>query len=151
MLSREWEKNSPKEAIRLREKSFSIKLFDSNGKLNYDKYAEMCNLLLEAAWLGDAEAQFEYYELIRREAIEIGNYSNPEEEERIFDFLHKSASQGYAKAQVTLAVCYKDGDYFVADPQKEFYWYKKAAENGLKEVKLQVAFRYLNGKGTKKA
>ncbi|GES99793.1 kinase-like domain-containing protein [Rhizophagus clarus] len=49
-----------------------------------------------------------------------------------------------------LAVCYVKGEGIEINLERAFYWYQKAAENGIKEVMIDLAGCYENGEGTEK-
>jgi TPR repeat protein len=52
-----------------------------------------------------------------------------------FDWLKKSASQGYAGAQVTLGVLYQNGVQVQKDPHEAAGWFRKAARQSATDPK----------------
>ncbi len=96
---------------------------------------------LKKANKGDAKAQYEvgttyYYPLSR--AVE----SDPKIG---FQWLLKSAKQGYAPAQEILAKAYLEGNGVEKNVQQAFQWFTKAAEQGNVESKLNLAHIYADG------
>ena len=44
--------------------------------------------------------------------------------------LGEAASEGFARAQFNLAMCYEQGKWVEPDIEKAIYWYQKSAEQG---------------------
>ena len=84
-----------------------------------------------------------------------------------FELFHKAAEQGYAPAQVTLAWMYQNGEEIEKNLQEAFsqykteqgfdlaqhlafFWYHRAAEQGLAYAQDNLAWMYQNGQGVKR-
>lgn len=136
MSDKEWQKNdNSSEAVILREKA---RLLFEKVKIGQADIDEVLSLMLQAAELGDAEAQSEVADAYRAEDDHVN----------AFRWEKKAAEQGYPKAQHNVAFHYQNGLGTPANPEQEFYWYQKAAENGLAEAKHSLAVCYLIGTGT---
>jgi len=79
---------------------------------------EMIALYHKAAEMGHAASQYEYIMSVM--------YNDDITKEEIFDWLTKSAEQGYPMAQYELGWQYE----VCSDMEKAVYWWRKAAENG---------------------
>ena len=80
-----------------------------------------------------------------------GNYpkENPVKEYALVAFkgMLLAAVYGIADAQYLLGLMYEKGHGTVADNQKAFDWYQKAAEQGQPEAQNNLALMYVLGKG----
>jgi TPR repeat protein len=94
----------------------------------------------KSASKGDAEAQHEMADILRRE----------EDYEMAFKFEKSSAEQGYIPAYYNLALHYQDGIGTDVDPEMTFYWCNKAVESGDVEGKSFLGTCYWLGTGTEK-
>lgn len=63
---------------------------------------------------------------------------------------HKAAEQGDIKAQLKLAVAYKNGKGIAKDEVQAALWFRKAAEKGNVLAQDMLGYLYANGKGVAK-
>jgi len=94
--------------------------------------------ILEAAELGNIEAQAEWAEICR----------NTERFDASFYWEKKAAEQGKPASQNNLAILYDRGMGTSKNEEQAFYWFKKAAENGYTDAKHSLAVCYITGAGT---
>ncbi|NLO91305.1 MAG: sel1 repeat family protein [Elusimicrobia bacterium] len=76
-----------------------------------------------------------------------GLEANPKQ---AFEWMSKAAKQGYAPAQLALAVMYYDGKGTEFSHKQAAEWFGKAAEQGLAEAQFNYGFMYSRGRGVEK-
>ena len=116
-----------------------ITLYDS---LNFvygldpkDEYDTEANYWIEkAANLGDASAQCELAGIYREER---------NDKIKAFEWMEKSAKNGYPKAKHNLACYYGENN----EPEKALYWMEQASNDGHAGAKYKLGLFYLNGMG----
>ena len=74
-------------------------------------------------------------------------YSKVENKDEKEALLEKAVKQGFALAQIELAMKYSEGKEVEPNEEKAFELMKEAAEQGNVFAKVKVAFGYLEGKG----
>ena len=67
-----------------------------------------------------------------------------------FKDLLAKATQGDARAQYSLGLCYFNGDGVKSDHEKAVFWYTKAAEQGNATAQHSLGISYYNGNGVEK-
>ena len=91
----------------------------------------------EKAITGDAAAQASLgYEYVKQKDYASAVY-----------WWRKAAEQGLAYAQLSLGICYENGDGVTQDYAEAVYWYRKAAEQGYATAQFHLGICYENGKG----
>lgn len=68
--------------------------------------------------------------------------------EQAFDWIKKSALQGYAQAQLQLGTMYLEGIGVEQNPDAAYAWFKQAAEQGNVDAQLYTGVLSLEGLGT---
>ena len=76
-------------------------------------------------------------------------YANSELQKASEQF-RKAAEQGYAAAQLDLAISYAGGFGVTKDSEQAFLWFRKAADQGIAFAQNAVGFEYANGRGVPK-
>ncbi|MFW2081016.1 tetratricopeptide repeat protein [Acinetobacter guillouiae] len=66
------------------------------------------------------------------------------------EWIHKSANQGYPKAQFVLGMLYNEGIGVKQSYSAAAEWYRKAADQGLPDAQLNLAILYHAGRGVPK-
>src|SRR5690348_17190591 len=72
-----------------------------------------------------------------------------EAEKKHFEAIKAQAARGDAEAQLALGTCYAFGTGVARDLAKAVKWHRKAAEQGLAQAQLRVAYELANGIGVK--
>ena len=90
--------------------------------------SEEISLYILATEKNDLKAQYELYKYYSEQGNQSGAMS----------WLQKSAEQGFAEAQYSLGVCYKNGDGVTKNIAEAVKWYRKSAEQGHSEAKQQL-------------
>ena len=62
----------------------------------------------------------------------------------------KAADQGFAYAQLSLGICYKNGQGVTQDYAEAVKWYRKAADQGYAKAQNNLGVCYYNGQGVTK-
>ena len=85
---------------------------------------------------------------------EYEKYNNLYEKYGICDsaiyYLKKAAEAGYAKAQFSLGMKYRNGNGVPQDNQKGFYWILKSANQGYDKAMNSAGYMYRHGIGVTK-
>ncbi len=116
---------------------FAVPVHAAEQKKDPDEWRQL-------AEKGDAEAQFQYAEL-------LGNGQGvPRDEFESVRLLRKAADQGHARAQTVLGMRYKSGRGIPQDIVEAVVWVKKGAENGDMNAQTTLALCYATGDGTPK-
>lgn len=109
---------------------------------------------------GDADAQYELGEAyhygedctdsyIRSKHSPYFAAGIKKDDVKAFPWHEKAAQQGHLNAQMYLSAAYKNGYGVAENPEKSFYWGKKAAEQDKDWIAMWfLADRYMNGYGT---
>ncbi len=100
-------------------------------------YKTTVPILLPLAQAGDAEIQF----LLGLAYDKGQNYKEA------IQWYKKSAQQGHAEAQFSLAYMCEAGEGVEKDMESALYWYKKAALQDLAEAQLRLGILYEEGRG----
>ena len=74
----------------------------------------------------------------------------PQCPEKAFYWTERSASQGYARAELYLGVCYTEGRGTPVDYAAAMKWYHKAADQGDTDAQICIGYQYLRGNGVGK-
>ena len=123
-----------------------VRCSDSNGTIDFFA-AEACmekeiKNLTELAEEGSIYAQARLFRMF---------LSPPHSDfNQAFLWAEKSAAQGYAPAQHTLAVMYSKGDGVNKDTDQAFLWMKRSAEQGYVPAQHKLALMYSEGIGVNK-
>jgi TPR repeat protein len=107
-----------------------------NQKQSYATY------LVHKAEAGDVEAQF-----FLGASFAGGMEGFPKDYEQAIKWYRKSAELGYAKAQVALGLCYKEGQGVLGDYKEAVKWFMKSAEQGDAEGQCFLGYSYAIGEG----
>jgi len=99
---------------------YELSICYGNGDCVEEDEEEADKLLLQAAELGNADAQWEV----------ASDFKKKENWEKAFYWFEKAANQDVISAQHELGLCYRDGDGTPCDFDKALYWLDKAAQNG---------------------
>ncbi len=115
------------------------------GKDGNRDYAKALSLYLEAARLGDAEAQFIAGGMYFRG---LGTEKNPKE---AFRLLYQAALNGKSspESQKILAQSFLVGQTVPKSYPDAVRWYQQSAKNGDKDAQNELAFLYFVGHGVK--
>lgn len=113
-------------------------------KYNAENYFSAFKLLLEAASLGDARAQY-YLGKMYVEGIGVGR-----DETEAFKWAEKSANQEDPMGQNLLGTLYEEGTGTTKDESRAFAMFGKSAEGGWRKGQSNLARCYLYGVGTAK-
>jgi len=109
------------------------------GVIKHD-YEKAKSWYLKAAEYGISRAQYLLWVLI----IQKGS---SQEIPQAFNWLQKSAENGYDFAQYDLGRNYETGDYLKQDYVEAAYWYQKASEKGYSTAQFRLGLFYKEGKG----
>ena len=63
----------------------------------------------------------------------------------------KLAEDGDMKAQYSLGICYRDGQYVSQSINKAIEWFKKSAEQGFAMAQQELGFCYYEGNGVEQS
>jgi len=94
--------------------------------------------LFKAARQGVADAQYHFG---------IALIEDPETQPQAIDFITKAAKQGFAEAELALAVFYSDGFGVPKDDSKARTWCEKAAGQKLAKAQMTLGTFYQEGQG----
>ena len=97
--------------------------------------------LKEKAEGGDKVAQYQYANSL------TNRYPKEEDYKKAFEWYMKSAEQGYAPSQCSLAYCYWKAQGVERNYEQAVYWYKKSAEQGDEVAQYNLGICYANGQG----
>jgi TPR repeat protein len=105
-----------------------------------------------ATWFGRAAEQGQSEGQCILAALNAANtaWHVASENSHAVEVCQKAADQGYADAQVILAVDYDMGRGVPKDPAEAEIWWRKAADQGRADAEVHVAGRYLTGDGVPK-
>ena len=67
--------------------------------------------------------------------------------DQAFQWVERSAGQGYAPSQFNLSVMYFNGEGIERDPNQAFQWMERSAEQGHVPAQYKLAVKYSNGEG----
>ena len=127
-----------------------------------ENFGEAIKWYRKAAEQGHVEAQFQLaWMYLHGEGVEKPDFK------LVFFWYHKAAEQGYADAQYNLALMYVLGEGVEQNLQEAFsrykteqgidlaqhlvfFWYHRAAEQGLVEAQYNLAGMYKNGQGVER-
>jgi len=109
-----------------------------------EEFAMAMEAAREAAEQGDPQAQYDLANGYLRGWRDV-----PPDDAKAAYWLHVSAEQGFAPAQVTLGTYHTFGwgEAFPQDYARAAYWYRKAAGQGYFYAQYSLAIMYLAGQG----